>query len=611
MKKTLIAFLLISALAISANAQLKNFITKDTDNLMDGGEEFRFISFNIPCLHYNEDNFPFKIKSPWRLPDEFEIRDALGAIKQMGGNAARIFTFSVVKKGEDTSVPKHVLSPGEFNEEAFKVFDKVLQIANEMNIRLIIPFTDDYIWWGGVPNYAEFSGKKAEDFYTDPQVIADFKKTIEYVLNRTNTYTGIKYKDDKAVLCWETGNELRKVTPAWTSMICKYIKGIDKNHLTMDGFHTTKVRPESIDDPYVDIVTTHYYPSPASPAYHLIDSARENRKLCKGKCPYIIGEFGFVNTAAIEEFLDFIIDDGINGACIWSLRYRSRDGGFYWHTEPFGGNRFRAYHWPGFDSGGYYDEKNLLNVMREKAFQIRGLETPPLEKPAPPVLLPITDVAAINFQGSVGAQDYDIQRSDNKLFWKTIAKNISDARYQYRDLFNDETAKIGKKYYYRVIAKNSAGKSTPSNIVGPVNVKYYTITDEMADHSMIYAYDKISFEKLDRPRIFKEDSHRVKANKDSFIIYKTKGTIENFEIYSFFEGDISDFKVYASADRKNYTALSTNKTSYYVTPGPNDYDYGYAKPVLYYGNNNVANARYLKIEFTNNAQLSRVEIKSK
>jgi len=587
MKKSMVTILVILFLAICADAEPENFIRKEGDKLMDGNKEFRFISFNIPCLHYNEDNFPFKEKTPWRLPDEFEIRDALGTIKQMGGNAARIFTFSVAKKGEDPSVPKHVLGPGQFNEEAFIVFDKVLQIANEMNIRLIIPFTDDYIWWGGIPNYAEFSGKKAEDFYTDPQVIADFKKTIEYVLNRTNTYTGVKYKDDKAVLCWETGNELRKVTPAWTSMICKYIKSIDKNHLTMDGFHTTKVRPESIDDPDIDIVTTHYYPSPASPAYHLIDSTKENRELCKGKCPYIIGEFGFVNTAAIEEFLDFIIDDGINGACIWSLRYRSRDGGFYWHTEPFGANRFRAYHWPGFDSGTYYDEKNILRVMREKAFEITGQKAGPLERPAKAVLLPITDVSAINFQGSVGAQSYDIERSETKLCWETIATNISDARYQYRDLFTDTTAKVGRKYYYRITAKNSSGKASPSNVEGPVLVEYNTIVDEMADYSLIYAYDK------------------------SFVIYKTKGSIENFEIYSFCEGDISDFNVYASTDRKNYTLLPTNKTSYYVTPGPNDYDYGYAKPVLYQGNNNVANARYLKIEYTNQAQISRVEIKSK
>ena len=611
MKKSLIAILAILFFAINANAELENFIRKEGDKLMDGDKEFRFISFNIPCLHYNEDNFPFKEKTPWRLPDEFEIRDALGTIKQMGGNAARIFTFSVAKKGEDPSVPKHVLGPGQFNEEAFVVFDKVLQIANEMNIRLIIPFTDDYIWWGGVPNYAEFSGKTADDFYTDGQVIVDFKKTIEYVLNRTNTFTGVKYKDDKAVLCWETGNELRKVTPAWTSMICEYIKSIDANHLTMDGFHTTQVRVESIDDPSVDIVTTHYYPSPASPAYHLIDSARANRELCKGKCPYIIGEFGFVNTAAIEEFLDFVINEGINGACLWSLRYRSRDGGFYWHTEPFGGNRFRAYHWPGFDSGAYYDEKNVLRLMRAKAFEITDAKVWDIERPAKAVLLPVTDVSAISWQGSVGAQSYDIERSETKLCWETIAENISDARYQYRPLFNDSSAKVGRNYYYRITAKNASGKAVPSDVEGPVLVEYNTIVDEMADYSLIYAYDKISLESLDRPRVFKEDSHRVKGDNGSFVIYKTKGTIDNFEIYSFFEGDINDFKVSTSTDRINYTPLPTNKTSYYITPGPNDYDYGYAKPVLYQGKNNVPEAKYFKIEFTNTAQLSRVEIKSK
>ena len=32
-----------------------DFITRSGDRLMEGNREFRFISYNIPCLRYTED----------------------------------------------------------------------------------------------------------------------------------------------------------------------------------------------------------------------------------------------------------------------------------------------------------------------------------------------------------------------------------------------------------------------------------------------------------------------------------------------------------------------------------------------------------------------------
>ena len=84
------------------------------------------------------------------------------------------------------------------------------------------------------------------------------------------------------------------------------------------------------------------------------------------------------------------IDDGISGALLWSLRMHRREGGFYWHMEVgTGRNIYKAFHWPGFASGDRYDERAVLKLMRDKAFEIRGVPPPPLERPAPPKLLPI------------------------------------------------------------------------------------------------------------------------------------------------------------------------------------------------------------------------------
>lgn len=37
------------------------------------------------------------------------------------------------------------------------------------------------------------------EFYTDPQVMDDFKQVISFLLNRSNTYTGVRYTEDKAI----------------------------------------------------------------------------------------------------------------------------------------------------------------------------------------------------------------------------------------------------------------------------------------------------------------------------------------------------------------------------------------------------------------------------
>ena len=82
--------------------------------------------------------------------------------------------------------------------------------------------------------YADFRNKKAEDFWTDPRLISDYEKTVEFIINRKNTFTNNFYKDDKAILAWETGNELHAPF-SWTSQISIYIKTLDKNHLIIDG----------------------------------------------------------------------------------------------------------------------------------------------------------------------------------------------------------------------------------------------------------------------------------------------------------------------------------------------------------------------------------------
>jgi len=132
------------------------------------------------------------------------------------------------------------------------------------------------------------------------------------------------------------------------------------------------------------------------------------------------------------------------------MRFHARSGGFYQHGERYAG----SYRFPGFASGNYYHEEEVMNFMRRSAYRIDGLQEPPLPIPEAPRLLPIKDVYDISWQGSTGAQYYSIQRkTSGQNEWHYIADSVSDADVVFRPLLEDTTALLGSSYLYRVIAK--------------------------------------------------------------------------------------------------------------------------------------------------------------
>jgi mannan endo-1,4-beta-mannosidase len=587
---------------LRAQSLLHHFITVQGDQLMDGQEPFRFISFNIPNLLIVEDNMPFTETNAWRLPDAFEIRDGLATVRQMGGTVVRTYSIPVWRGDDPPAEASYVLGIDQYNENAFRTFDLALKVANEEGVRLIIPLVNNWKWQGGRGEYAAFRGKSPNDFWTDPQLIADFERVIRYVLLRTNTLTGVRYCDDKAILCWETGNELSS-PPSWTREITRYIKSLDHNHLVMDGVSGGRLHPDSLTDPNTDIVTTHHYPS-----FRMRESfaelIRENWAMAKGKKPYVAGEFGFVSTAQMVDAMKAIMDSGMSGGLLWSLRFRDRDGGFYWHSEPDGGDLYKAFHWPGSPIGAGYDEISLMAMVYSNAFVIRGLTPPSIPAPASPTLLPITDAAAISWQGSVGAANYMVERApaaDGP--WRSVGEGIDESSVQYSPLFADESAP-GGEWFYRVLAKNSAGVSKPSDVVGPVNVTHDTLVDNLADFSKVQARQGALEIQSHKCRDAKEDAYRAAGRAGDALVYQLPTAIEGFRVFAFFPGEVADLKFSVSDDGQTYRYLPAGRTDYFSGAG----DYNYWKPVLYHAENVSGSGQFLKIEMTGQTQIGRVEI---
>ena len=587
------SLILAAALPGAGSGQFQHFLKARGDRLMDGDAELRFVSYNIPNLHYIEDDHRFDRVNPWRIADEFEIRDALETIAQAGGNVTRMYVPSVRKAIDDSSIVRHVLAPGIFNEDAFRAYDRVLQVANQTGVRVIIPLVDNWWWWGGPKEYAAFRGKTKDEFWTDSLLIADFKKTVAFLVTRVNTITGVRFSDDKAVFGWETGNEI--VAPyQWTRTIAAYIKSLDSNHLVIEGTFSREISDEALADPNIDVLSTHHY----TPARETIPAVIAAREKARGKKPYFVGEFGFIPTAEMKQILDTVVASGISGIMVWSLRTHNRDGGFYYHEN--------AYRWPGFPSGDAWDERNVTRLFREEAARVNGNHPAAASPPATPSMILPESPWKISWQGAAGASSYLIERkAEEEGFWQVITPRASDADIGYRPLYADTTARPGVRYFYRIRARNEAGYSDLSEPVGPVSTPGRMLIDEMGDSSAWYTAEGIQFVPLNDVAKANEDRTRIGGSTGAYIVYRLRGAVTAWQVDVFdarADADTS-MRFFAGASADSLTPLPVRRTVY--EPLRNEYG---AYTCVRLGGAPQAGGAFVKIVLAAGCQVGRVEL---
>jgi hypothetical protein len=369
----------------------------------------------------------------------------------------------------------------------------VIALAHEYDIRLIVPFiaSQSFERVRGVDEFAELAGKPGGAFWTDEEVKDDFRDLLRFVLNRRNTVNGILYKDDPAILAWQLGNEFnvyygdRKLSEAewsprilaWSQEMAAYIKTIDHRHLVMEAGGAD--RAVLLADPNIDIISDHlyeYWNRLSGQPTDLAPFAAASRQTCRGIKPLIVDEFGMGATENLRKLMDTIVNDGISGGLMWSIRPHRSDGGWYYHNED--GSVFNSFHVPGFAAGYGFDETRMLDLLRREAYLIRNEEPPP---PAPPSQAPVLIGQGDGFtwRGSTGASSYTIERAENQDGpWTVLAVGLQDSVIvkvpqfesaspdaQVVRLYTDESKKAGNHYFYRLKAANAAGETGYSNVL--------------------------------------------------------------------------------------------------------------------------------------------------
>jgi len=249
--------------------------------------------------------------------------------------------------------------------------DYVVAAAKERGLKLVLPLTNNWSDFGGIDQYVRWAGGTYHsDFYTNPTIRQWYKAWINHLLNRTNSLTGVKYKDDPTIMTWELGNEPRckgsgiyppssscntSTITNWAAEMSAYIKSIDKNHLVSsgsEGFLCEPNEPGAADDwtrncgegvdelaisklRSIDVMSYHLYPdSWSKDLAWSTDWIKEHIKLAKQIAkPSMLGEYGWKDKATrnpvYKSWTDTVLHDGGDGALFWILSDIQDDGSLY------------------------------------------------------------------------------------------------------------------------------------------------------------------------------------------------------------------------------------------------------------------------------------------
>jgi endo-1,4-beta-mannosidase len=461
-----------------------NFITRKGHQLFDGEKTFRFAGIHAPELHRIENDAKGKCPQDSRgwgqyfqWPTRDEQENWIKALTGTGHKAMRIYVLSVEDPSDKPCLRQtHILKPSEsgampnLNEQAMQVYDRMIALAHLHKLRLILPFIDHWEWWGGRKQLAAFYGEQEDDFYDiNSQSYAAYLDIIRQVITRKNTVTGRYYFEEKAIMAWETGNELKDTNKAFLAKTAAHIDTLAPNQMIIDGTYLA-INDFAINNPHVDIISNHFYTVNGNNNPNTI---KRNLKQIGGKKAYIVGEFGLEDSEILEDIIDTAVHHDVKGAktvgaFIWGFRGHRHDGGFYFHKE---GTGHYSYRLPGFKESDNNQENAIIDTVRRAIAGMNGSKVvTPLAVPEAPKLRLITSPKNIKWMGSPLGRNYRIERSEKKMGpWRVIADNISDGKPQFDPaidtLFSDDdTLKISKPYFYRVVAKNESGESKPSNI---------------------------------------------------------------------------------------------------------------------------------------------------
>lgn len=245
-KYILLAFVIVFTTSCSS----QKFISVKDSKFIKEGKPYNFIG----------TNYWYGAMIGAKNGDRKRLLKELDELKANGITNLRILVGAEGGDQDFTVTPALQSEKGKYNQELLDGLDYVLAEMGKRDLNAILYLNNNWEWSGGMAKYLEWNGygkvpnpniapntwpqfmNYTSQFHSCEPCKADFKKHIQFIIGRTNSYTKKKYTEDKAIMAWEVANEPRVFTKEneatftkWLNETVDEINRLDKNHLITTG----------------------------------------------------------------------------------------------------------------------------------------------------------------------------------------------------------------------------------------------------------------------------------------------------------------------------------------------------------------------------------------
>ncbi len=267
------------------NRTTNGFVRREGKQLRLDGEPYRFAGANLWYGAYLGAEAPYG--------DRARLGRELDRLRALGVSNVRILA-SAEEGPLKSSIKPGFRSKDAWNEALLQGLDYCMAELARRDLKAVLYLTNFWEWSGGMGTYLWYAtgsyldnGDPAQPwpafpdhnaaFYGTPAAVEMFHDHVRRVVARTNSVTGVAYKDDPTLMAWQLCNEPRpgaseatiaEVLPAyyaWIEGSVALIRALDPHHLVSLGLEGTIIAEGREDivlraHATVDYATAHVWP---------------------------------------------------------------------------------------------------------------------------------------------------------------------------------------------------------------------------------------------------------------------------------------------------------------------------------------------------------------